>query len=90
MWAGDSDWICNWMANFYSANDVKYPGQAEFRRTAMAPYKVGGKEKGLFKTVKNLSFLRVYGAGHTVPSFRKLLHLALSQNCMSCIEKTLN
>jgi hypothetical protein len=46
----------------------------------MTPYKVGGKEKGMFKTVKNLSFLRVYGAGHTVPSFRKLLQLAFGMN----------
>ncbi|KAF2666949.1 putative carboxypeptidase S1 [Microthyrium microscopicum] len=70
VWAGDSDWICNWMGNFYTANDVKYPGQAEFKSRALQPYKVNGKEKGSFKTVKNLAFLRVYNAGHTVPAYQ--------------------
>jgi hypothetical protein len=71
IWAGDSDWICNWLGDFYTANDIKYPGQAQFKAAPLLPYKVKGKEKGSFKTAKNLSFLRVYAAGHTVPAFRK-------------------
>ena len=72
LWAGDSDWICNWLGDLYTADDIKYPGQSKFKNSPLIPYKVKGKEKGSFKTVGNLSFLRVYAAGHTVPAFRKL------------------
>jgi carboxypeptidase C (cathepsin A) len=71
VWAGDADWICNWMANLYTANDIDYPGKSKFKSKPLLPYKVKGKEKGTFKTEGNLSFLRVYGAGHTVMAFRK-------------------
>ena len=35
------------------------------------PYTVNGAQGGTFKTVSNLSFLRVFGAGHEVPYYRE-------------------
>ncbi|KAA8642808.1 putative carboxypeptidase S1 [Aspergillus tanneri] len=70
VWAGDADWICNWMGNYDVANAVEFDGQKEFQGKSLEPYKVDGKEKGQFKTVDNLSFLRVYGAGHEVPYYQ--------------------
>jgi carboxypeptidase D len=72
MWAGDADYICNWFGNIGVANAVTYAGTAEFAAKALAPYTVNGTEMGQFKTVDNLSFLRVYEAGHEVPYYRKL------------------
>jgi carboxypeptidase D len=57
------------------ANAVKYPGQSSFSGKSLAPYKVNGKEGGTFKTQDNLSFMRVYGAGHEVPYYRKSLEV---------------
>ncbi|KAE9978791.1 hypothetical protein EG328_001247 [Venturia inaequalis] len=64
IWAGDTDWICNWMGNLATANSIKYPGQAKFVAAPLQPYNVNGKKKGEFKQVDNLAFLNVYEAGH--------------------------
>ncbi|KAF2429796.1 putative carboxypeptidase S1 [Tothia fuscella] len=64
IWAGDTDWICNWMGNLATANTVDFPGKAKFASSPLIPYTVNGKKKGEFKAVDNLSFLNVYEAGH--------------------------
>lgn len=73
VWAGDADWICNWLGNYEVANAVDFSGHAEFSTKDLAPYTVNGAEKGQFKTVNNFSFLKVYGAGHEVPYYREFL-----------------
>jgi Serine carboxypeptidase len=72
IWAGDADWICNWKGNLLSAEDIKYPGQDKFKKAALKSYTVKGEKKGEYKAADNLSFLRVYKAGHTVMAYRKL------------------
>lgn len=71
LWAGDADWICNWIGGFGVANAVEFAGQTAFQNKTLQPYKVNGTEKGTFKTVGNFTFLRVYEAGHEVPYYRK-------------------
>lgn len=71
VWAGDADWICNWLGNYEVANAVDFPGQSKFTAKDLAPYTVNGVEKGTFKSVDNFSFLRVYEAGHEVPYYRE-------------------
>jgi carboxypeptidase C (cathepsin A) len=66
IWAGDADWICNWMGNFAAANSLTWSGKSTFASKAVAPYTVNGTSYGEFKSVSNLSWLRVYGAGHEV------------------------
>ncbi|KAH8433962.1 putative carboxypeptidase S1 [Aspergillus melleus] len=70
VWAGDADWICNWVGNYDVANAVEFDGQDEFKGKSLKPYTVNGTEKGTFKTVDNFSFLRVYEAGHEVPYYQ--------------------
>ncbi|EEA21196.1 hypothetical protein EYB25_008653 [Talaromyces marneffei] len=70
VWAGDADWICNWLGNYGVANAVNFSGHAEFSAKNLAPYTVNGVEKGMFKNVNNFSFLKVYGAGHEVPFYQ--------------------
>lgn len=72
VWAGDADWICNWLGGYYVAQQVAFSGQAAFRAKALTPYNVKGVAGGTFKTQDNFSFLRVYSAGHEVPYYRKL------------------
>ncbi|KAF1989946.1 putative carboxypeptidase S1 [Aulographum hederae CBS 113979] len=64
IWSGDADWICNWYGNLDAANSIDYPGKAEFAAKELEPYMFNGKEVGTVKTVGNLSFLRLYDAGH--------------------------
>jgi carboxypeptidase D len=71
VWAGDADWICNWLGNYEVANAVDFPGQSKFKAKGLAPYTVNGVEKGTFKYVDNFSFLRMYEAGHEVPYYRE-------------------
>lgn len=64
-------YLCNWYGGHDIANAVAYPGHSTFATKSLGPYKVNSKEKGSFKTEGNLSFLRVYEAGHEVMYYRK-------------------
>lgn len=67
-------WICNWFGGLDVANKISYSGTSSFATKALVPYTVNGKEGGTYKTQDNLSFLRVYGAGHEVMYYRKFGH----------------
>ncbi|KAH7084019.1 putative carboxypeptidase S1 [Paraphoma chrysanthemicola] len=73
IWAGDADYICNWYGVFDVANQIEYPGRSAFSTKPLEPYTVGGVARGSFKTQDNLSFLRVYEAGHMVMYYRQLV-----------------
>lgn len=83
VWAGDADWICNWVGNYYAAQNVTFGGQDAFRAAELQPYNVNGAAGGLFKTQDNFSFLRVYGAGHEVPYYTPELALQVFTQTMS-------
>ncbi|KAJ4231907.1 hypothetical protein NW759_002303 [Fusarium solani] len=70
IWAGDTDWICNWEGNLWAADALEWPGQAKFAATALRNYTVNGKVHGRYKVVDNLAFLKVFGAGHSVPYYQ--------------------
>lgn len=71
LWAGDADWICNWIGVQRVADQVDYSGQPAFRTEELSPYTVNGVAKGMYKTVDNFTFLKVFNAGHEVPFYRK-------------------
>jgi carboxypeptidase C (cathepsin A) len=71
IWAGDADWICNWFGGQAAAEAIVYTGQTQFKAKSLTSYTVNGTAGGTFKTVSNLSFLRVFGAGHEVPYYSK-------------------
>ena len=77
IWAGDADWICNWLGNEVAADAISYSGQSQFQSAPLQPYTVNGNQGGTFKNVGGLSFLRVFGAGHEVPYYRKIPLLKL-------------
>ena len=83
VWAGDADWICNWVGNYNAAQNVEFGGQDAFRAAELAPYTVNGAEGGMFKTQDNFSFLRVYGAGHEVMYYTPELALQVFTQTMS-------
>ena len=65
---GDKDYICNWMGGLAWTDALKWAGQTGYQNAEMQPWTTSsGREAGMTKRNGNLSFLRVYDAGHMVP-----------------------
>ncbi|KAF2149189.1 alpha/beta-hydrolase [Myriangium duriaei CBS 260.36] len=82
LYAGDADWMCNYLGGVAVANAVNWSGQDCFRKASLEPYTVNGHAVGLFKSVKNLSWLQVYGSGHEVPYYTPELALQVFRQTM--------
>jgi len=82
IWAGDADWICNWFGGLAVANAITYSGSSTFNSKAVTNYTVSGVAGGTFKTVGNLSWLRVFGAGHEVPYYQPEVALQVFKQTM--------
>jgi carboxypeptidase C (cathepsin A) len=82
IWAGDADGVCDWFGGFHSANAIEYAGQAIFANKPVIKYKVKGEVGGEFKSVGNLSCLRVLESGHEVPAFKPKLALQVFKQTM--------
>jgi len=82
IYAGDADWICNWFGGLAVANAIDYDGSSTFGSKAVESYTVSGASKGTFKTVDNLSWLRVFGAGHEVPYYKPQVALQAFKQTM--------
>jgi carboxypeptidase C (cathepsin A) len=82
IWAGDADWICNWFGGLNVANAITYSGSSAFNSKAVTNYTVSGVAGGTFKTVDNLSWLRVFGAGHEVPYYQPAVALQVFKQTM--------
>jgi len=67
IYAGDQDFICNWLGNEKWVQALEWDHTKEFNAAVKTPYKVSGKEVGELQSFGNLHFLRVAGAGHMVP-----------------------
>lgn len=68
IYAGDADFICNWLGNRAWTNALEWPGHDEFSTAKPQSLKIGsGKDYGNVKSVKGLTFIQVYGAGHMTP-----------------------
>ena len=67
IYAGDQDFICNWLGNQAWAQALPWPHQGEFNTTKPVAWNVAGKEAGTLQSSNGFSFLRVYDAGHMVP-----------------------
>ncbi|KAH7364745.1 Alpha/Beta hydrolase protein [Rhexocercosporidium sp. MPI-PUGE-AT-0058] len=82
IWAGDADWICNWYGGLESADAVVYDGAGDFRKKEVSTYYVDGVPAGTFKSVGNLSWMRVFEAGHHVPYYQPRLALQVFKQTM--------
>jgi cathepsin A (carboxypeptidase C) len=71
IYAGDADFICNWLGNQAWTNALEWPGQKAFNRAEITSLSLDGskatKEYGKIKTSGNFTFMQIYGAGHMVP-----------------------
>jgi cathepsin A (carboxypeptidase C) len=69
IYAGDQDFVCNWLGNEAWTSALEWPGQTVFNSTDLSDWTAQGQSSanGQIRQYKGLSFLRVYDAGHMVP-----------------------
>ncbi|PHH83031.1 hypothetical protein CDD82_3833 [Ophiocordyceps australis] len=81
IYAGDADFICNWLGNRAWTDALEWEGKEEYSKAKTLTLKLGqegGKYEevdeskkqegyGSFKTAHNLTFMRIYKAGHMTP-----------------------
>eukprot|EP00929_Paragymnodinium_shiwhaense_P029484 TRINITY_DN1687_c0_g2_i1.p1 TRINITY_DN1687_c0_g2~~TRINITY_DN1687_c0_g2_i1.p1 ORF type:complete len:480 (+),score=88.81 TRINITY_DN1687_c0_g2_i1:67-1506(+) len=67
IYAGDVDYICNWLGNKKWTLALDWAGKDEFNKAADKPYMVDGQTAGRIRASKGFHFLQVYQAGHMVP-----------------------
>mmetsp|Transcript_68422 Transcript_68422/g.200166 ORF Transcript_68422/g.200166 Transcript_68422/m.200166 type:complete len:486 (+) Transcript_68422:77-1534(+) len=75
VYAGDQDFICNWLGNEKWTLALDWQHKAEFNTASKKPFvltgdetgAMKGKEVGELRSHANFHFLRVYQAGHMVP-----------------------
>jgi cathepsin A (carboxypeptidase C) len=78
IYAGDCDFICNFLGNKKWTLELDWDGKVEFQNAADTPWMVDGVEGGLSKSYEGFTFLQVYDAGHMVPmdqGYRSLVML---------------
>jgi len=64
MYAGDQDFICNWLGNQAWTRALEWAHKDEFNAAPVTLWNVSGTPAGTLQTAANFSFLRVYDAGH--------------------------
>ena len=71
MMYGDRDYACNWVGGEAASLKVPWDHQADFENAGYTPLVVSPLQSGgLTRQHGNLSFTRVYQAGHMVPSYQ--------------------
>lgn len=70
VYAGDADYMCNWLGNRAWTEALEWPGKKAYNDATVQPLKLGGagKEYGNIKNSGNFTFMRIFQAGHMVPS----------------------
>ncbi|KYK58302.1 carboxypeptidase Y precursor [Drechmeria coniospora] len=71
IYAGDADFICNWLGNRAWTNALEWPGQKAFSEATTHKLQMssgkGSKAYGKVKTANNLTFMQIFQAGHMTP-----------------------
>ena len=68
IYAGDVDFICNWLGNKAWTMSLEWEGAPNFQKEGDHSWNVDGEAAGEARTYKGLTFLRVHDAGHMVCS----------------------
>ncbi|OAA35908.1 carboxypeptidase Y precursor [Metarhizium rileyi] len=70
IYAGDIDFICNWLGNQAWALALDWPGKSALNAATPKELKAtSGKNYGNVRTAQGLSVMQIYKAGHTVPEY---------------------
>jgi len=67
IYAGDADYICNWLGNQAWSNELDWPGREKFAKAEIKDLIVDEAKYGKVKTSGNFTFMQIFQAGHMVP-----------------------
>jgi cathepsin A (carboxypeptidase C) len=71
IYAGDADFICNWLGNKAWAEALEYPDHKKFAAAEMKDLRIDGSKDGRkigeVKSHGNFTFMRIHAGGHMVP-----------------------
>ncbi|EXJ67182.1 uncharacterized protein A1O5_09829 [Cladophialophora psammophila CBS 110553] len=71
IYAGDADFICNWLGNKAWAEALEYPDHEKFAAAEMEDLRLDaskdGRKIGEVKSHGNFTFMRIHAGGHMVP-----------------------
>uniref|UniRef100_A0A7S2REC6 Carboxypeptidase n=1 Tax=Mucochytrium quahogii TaxID=96639 RepID=A0A7S2REC6_9STRA len=67
IYAGDCDYICNWMGNKAWTLALKWSGQDDFQAAQDTPWMVQDEQAGIMRSANGFTFLQFFQAGHMVP-----------------------
>jgi len=67
IYAGDQDFICNWLGNQAWALALNWTHQAAFNKTHVEQWLPDGTWRGNIRSSNGFTFLQVFQAGHMVP-----------------------
>lgn len=74
---GDKDFICNWKGGLDWLHEMEWSGKQNFVGQELGQWSVEGSAAGSVKREKNVTFLRVFDAGHMVPMDQSKVALAM-------------
>lgn len=77
IYAGDADFICNWLGNHAWTEMLEWSGKNDFNKVELGPFLLGDKKVGQVKNSGNLTFLTVFKAGHMMPYNQPSASLAM-------------
>ena len=63
VYAGEMDFICNWWGNYQWTQAFEWSGHSEYASASNHTWQSGGKDAGITKSAKGLTFLKVFKAG---------------------------
>lgn len=69
VYAGDADFICNWLGNLAWTNALEWPGHKAYQKAQLADLKLldDGTNIGAVKSSGNFTYVRLHAGGHMVP-----------------------
>ncbi|KAG0736544.1 hypothetical protein G6F23_010887 [Rhizopus arrhizus] len=69
LYVGEMDWICNWVGNLEWSLEMKWKGKEGYNSALTKPWfsDFTGRQAGDVRSFDNLTFLKVFNAGHMVP-----------------------
>ncbi|KAF3903417.1 hypothetical protein ABW21_db0204789 [Orbilia brochopaga] len=65
VYAGDKDYICDWMGVKAWTEALEWSGKAAFNKAGLQTYTLKGKEVAQIKGTKGLTYARVFNGGHS-------------------------
>lgn len=85
VYAGDADFICNWLGNLAWTEHLAWPGKKAYNKAAMEDLVVQGNEDkiGSVKSAGNFTFIRLHAGGHMVPHDQPLASLEMFNRWLS-------